>query len=400
MYAKTNWVSNKLSLLILILIVISSCKKSQDIESASLTNNHLTKNYIVLLKSNKSGEASNEELNKLITTKIKEDVLPYTESASLSDYNPLTSLFYGFTGPLTDEAVKQLKNNPDVIAIDEDVCTKRESTKAPAAANLKGLGETGWGVKAMGGPFDGKGKRAFIVDSGVGLCSFLNIDKNLSKSFVSFTQTGPFEEDGNGHGTQVASVLGGTASTFGTTGMNGLAKGATIVSIKVGAQYNGYFGLNQNDFVDALDYVARVGNKQDVVVITVTFNGHNSYVDRAVEQLAAKGIPVCIASGNEGESNWNHSPASAEGSNVYVVGSCDKNYKWSSFANYGDNVNVVGPGEDIIAVNAKNQFFKTQGTSVSTPHVAALLLLKKDLKVKAKVYCPYTAKDYPFIAAK
>ena len=92
-----------------------------------------------------------------------------------------------------------------------------------------------WGVEKVWGEhsFYNTGspaadKYAFVIDSGISLdTGDLNVNTQWAKSFTG--DDAPFN-DGLGHGTAVASVIGAIADEYGLTGV---APGAQVVPLKV-----------------------------------------------------------------------------------------------------------------------------------------------------------------------
>jgi subtilisin family serine protease len=90
------------------------------------------------------------------------------------------------------------------------------------------------------------------------------------------------------------------------------------------------------------------------------------------------GIHVVTAAGNEDSDACNVSPASASpGTPVITVGSTNRQDRLSSFSNWGTCVDILAPGEDVVAASHKGDTQATQnsGTSFSCPTVAGVMAL-------------------------
>jgi hypothetical protein len=97
-------------------------------------------------------------------------------------------------------------------------------------------------------------------------------------------------------------------------------------------------------------------------------------VNNAVEKAAANGIKFAIAAGNSYDDAQYYSPASATGVNIYTMSCFDDADSFCSFSNYGSVVDYSGPGKDVESLSPYGGTAILSGTSMSTPHIAGLLL--------------------------
>ena len=101
-------------------------------------------------------------------------------------------------------------------------------------------------------------------------------------------------------------------------------------------------------------------------------------------KLLASGVKFALAAGNEFGSATQHSPARANGPNVYTVSSFAKGTSatdtvdpWSSFSNFGNPpVDYAEPGSSIPSTYKSGGYATLSGTSMATPHLAGILLVK------------------------
>ncbi|HOZ78004.1 MAG TPA: S8 family serine peptidase, partial [Ferruginibacter sp.] len=158
-----------------------------------------------------------------------------------------------------------------------------------------------------------------------------------------------------------------------TTGILGVASGATLVSLRV-LDENGDGALS--NIVQALAYVSTNGRAGDVVNLSLGQDGISAILDQQVINTANKGIYISIAAGNDGSPAMDFSPSRVNGRNIYTVSAIDSTGKFASFSNYGNEaVDFAAPGVRILSTFLNGRYAVMSGTSMAAPHVAGLLLL-------------------------
>jgi subtilisin family serine protease len=99
-------------------------------------------------------------------------------------------------------------------------------------------------------------------------------------------------------------------------------------------------------------------------------------LDLKVVAMGAKGIFVALAAGNESDDANNHSPARANGPNIYTISACDVNDYFASFSNYGNPpVDFCAPGVGILSTYKGDALATMSGTSMAAPHACGVLLV-------------------------
>ncbi|GAB3496992.1 subtilisin AprE [Spirosoma knui] len=270
-----------------------------------------------------------------------------------------------FLAQLTDEESMQLRQDPAVAMVEPDrimsICNCVDVTVSSTIT---------WNIQQTG---YGRGdlqtdKTVWIIDTGIDLDHpDLNVDTQRSKSFVS-GQTSA--DDENGHGTHVAGIIGAKNNTVGITGV---ASGARLVALKV-LDDEGEGRLS--GIIQAVNYVSKNGKAGDVVNMSLGGEGTSATLDRAITQAANAGILFAIASGNEGKNADEYSPARVNHQNVFTVSAMDRANKFASFSNYGSSVDVCAYGVRITSTYKDGKYAILSGTSMATPHVAGLLLIR------------------------
>lgn len=287
----------------------------------------------------------------------------------------------GFSANMSANAAAQLaRRNPSIAFCEQD----QEMGLVDNPFEFRELGKPRpsqptqvppWGVARVNGGtgVSGNGARAWVIDTGIDsdhpdLAN--NVVKALSANFVSRETS---YEDLNGHGTHVAGTI---AAEDNSIGVIGVVPDAKIVGVRV-LNRNGR-GAN-SDVIAGVNYVgqqydAGVAKATDVANMSLG-GGVSTALDNAVIAVAAKGIRFTLAAGNESDDADNHSPARANGANIYTVASFAQGDTWSGFSNYGiPPVDWAEPGSSIKSTYKDGGYATASGTSMAAPHLAGILL--------------------------
>lgn len=179
--------------------------------------------------------------------------------------------------------------------------------------------------------------------------------------------------DIRGHGTFVAGII--AAKYNNGVGIAGINPGAVIMPVKVADEEGVTSSLN---IYRGINYAVHHGAK----VINVSLGGRSisKLEQQAVERAGRLGSLVVVASGNNNENIVTFGPSSSR--NVLAVGQIDYSGARSTVSNWGPNLGLVAPGEQIYSLCSKDNkhvlpslrktgYYKQNGTSFSTPMVAA-----------------------------
>lgn len=376
-----------LSLFTLLVILFSACHKqdvsatnSQDASENCFVQTRSTGNgdviegqYIIAYKNNPDASRAGLRTEAELSTAV------------LASHNISTSALQqtyggregGFIAHLSAAQAHELSADPTVAAVEPDRIIALGSCFTIVAPSL-----ITWNVNQVGYG-NGIGKTAWIIDTGVDYTHpDLNVDSVHSRSFLPGVASA---NDENGHGTHVAGIIGAKNNNFGVLGV---ASGATLISLRVLDQ-DGNGTLSS--VIQALAYVASNGHAGDVVNMSVGEEEVSDILDQQVQAVAAKGIYVTIAAGNDGKAADLYSPGRANGSNIYTVSAVDSLGNFASFSNYGnDVVDYAEPGVRILSTYKHGQYARMSGTSMAAPHLAGLLLINGGV-----VHSSATAKNDP-----
>lgn len=234
------------------------------------------------------------------------------------------------------------------------------------AANLwRNPGESGNGKESNGVDDDGNG---YIDD-------VFGIDSTVPKG-----QPGggnPLDDDGFGHGTAVAGVIGAVGNNG--IGLAGVAWKARIMALKF-LTSDGYGATS--DAIECMDYAVTMGAKViNASYGTPTFSAAE---EAAVQRIKNAGILMVTSSGNSGLNNdeFPEYPANYAFENIITVGASTRTDELATFSNYGSGkVDLFAPGIDIrvLTRNPAEPYAVTLGTSFSAPHVAGAAALLRSL---------------------
>lgn len=358
-------------LIITSLVILASCKKDKVDAPTSQPQDCVTGSsgrsgqviegqYIVTLKSTSETVAYQPTD---LSSKLENAIQRIVERNRMRKAAVQQKLGGRFLARLSKEEAERLKNDEDVEIIEPDriVALNTCFTVVEPRSITWSVARVGYG--------DGRGKTAWVVDSGIDFDHpDLTVDRAKSKSFISGISSA---EDAHGHGTHVAGIIGGKNNNI---GILGVASGANLVSIRV-LDEDGEGTLSS--IIQALSYINANAKAGDVVNMSLGEDIVSQTLDQAVQNTASKGILVSIAAGNDNKPARDFSPARANAANIFTVSAIDSLDNFASFSNYGnDVVDVAAPGVHILSTYTNGRYAKMSGTSMAAPHVAGLLLIK------------------------
>ena len=318
-----------------------------------------------------------------------------------------------FAAEMSLQVAMQIARSPHVhwVSLDAPMlstaCTQCVDTNNLANAYIRAIGVD----KVWNNPpyLQGKAIGVAVVDSGVNPNGDLYTNMGVNRQVADVRFNSDYNQstfDGYGHGTHVASIVGGDGSESGGKYI-GVAPMVNIVNVKVS---NDDGSAKLNDVVAGLQWVLENKDAYNIRVVNISLNSavaesyHTSPLDAAVEILWFNKIVVVASAGNKGNGAI-YPPANDPF--IITVGATDDKGTNSisddivaSFSAYGstsDGVikpDLVAPGANIIArlvnqnmglANAHpsnkvgDQYFRMSGTSMAAPMVsAAVAILLQD----------------------
>jgi serine protease len=165
------------------------------------------------------------------------------------------------------------------------------------------------------------------------------------------------------HGTHTAGTIG--ATTNNGTGVAGMSNCRLLAAkLSGGASWT-------TAVADALQWSADQG--ADVVNMSIGV-GESDTIKSALGYAANNDVLMFASAGNDGSRGVGF-PASDD--RVVCVSAVDENEELASFSQYGPNVEITGPGVDVLSTVPDESYDTASGTSMSSPSVAGVAALAK-----------------------
>lgn len=201
-----------------------------------------------------------------------------------------------------------------------------------------------------------------ILDTGIDL-NHPDLKPNLVQGINLLDKNLPPQDD-NGHGTNVAGIVGAAGNNI--IGVSGITWKSDIMPIKV----LDHEGVGKSFFIgQGVRYA--VDNGAKVVLLALGDSVNTPFMREAIDYAESKDVLVVAASGND--SSLLNYPAAY--SNVLSVGAVNSYDNYVPYSNYGQQLDVVAPGEGIFTTKLGGDYMTNSGTSMAAPQVAGLAAL-------------------------
>lgn len=168
--------------------------------------------------------------------------------------------------------------------------------------------------------------------------------------------------DDVGHGTHVAGIIG--ASVNNGEGVAGVSWFNKIMPVKVldssgaGSTYSVAQGI-----------IWAVDNGAKVINMSLGNYAQADFLHDAIKYAYDRDVVLIAASGNDNTERPGYPAAYPE---VFAVAATNNQKEKASFSNYGDYIDVAAPGDSVASTYPGSQYAALSGTSMASPHVAAL----------------------------
>lgn len=348
--------------------------------------------FIIVPKNNVFAEEENVEVIVVYKDEVHEEGQVSKLVKSYDDVEVLKELPMAImTVPKSE--IKKLENNPNVetVAMNEEIQLIEPTASIWDEINESALNENDLdnlkkvnAYAAWTKGLTGKGVKIAVIDGGVERHKDLKIAGG--KSFFNGVS---YYDDDDGHGTHVAGIIAAQRDGKGTAG---IAPDASVYSLKVfhlvkkDEEDEGELIGTTAELIKALDWA--IANKINIVNMSLGLYGDNKGLRTAIQEAGKQGILLVAASGNKGIRRVAYPAAYEE---VIAVSSVDGEDDLSYFSNFGEEIELVAPGESINSTVNNNKYGEMSGTSMATPHVTGLLAI---LKQKFPNYSPAALRRY------
>ncbi|TSC95268.1 MAG: aerolysin [Parcubacteria group bacterium Athens1014_10] len=287
-------------------------------------------------------------------------------------------LINGRAAVLSEKAVKNLSQSPEIKRIDDDIIVYAleklsELGKKPKGSATQPSETLPWGIDRIDadlvwGVTTGDTVKVAVIDTGIDL-AHPDLKNNIKGGYNAINSRRSANDD-NGHGTHVAGIIGAIDNEIGVIGVG---PKINLYAVKVlNRNGSGYL----SDIIEGLDWC--IDNGMQVVNMSL---GTSSYVESfedAVKRVEAAGIVQVAAAGNSGpyDDTVNYPAKFPE---VIAVSAIDKTDTITSWSSRGPEVDLAAPGVSIYSTYKGSSYKILSGTSMASPHVAGAAALVLDV---------------------
>jgi subtilisin family serine protease len=324
--------------------------------------------------------------------------------------------FNGVSAKVGKEEYERLMNNPNV-KVSPNYKIALHLFNATEIMNATGS----WNMKYSEANLTGTGQTICILDGGInyshpdfGGCTTADFTSGNCAKVIGGYDIGENDNDPmdyDGHGTHVSGIIAANG------GVNGIAKGANIVMVKV---FDDAGNGNTDNIISGIEWctnnasifnisvitasIGLVDGNLDPILRTSSCDAEFGNIKTAIDAAVAKNISVLFSSGNNGSSTQIGTPACISSS--IPVSSTDKLDSISSFSNRNSLVKLFATGGTsggtttcsnpnnpstsyICSTGYQGGYLHKSGTSMSAPMVAgAIAILNQFLNLTNQYKTP------------
>ena len=267
----------------------------------------------------------------------------------------------GMAAQLSNQQLKQLKNNPQVTLIEADPLRTFQAEVQPY-----GVGQIQADQLSDGNTDNIK---ICIPDTGISmghedLPGPTNITGEVSNTLTVEMDIGEWSEDAYGHGTHMAGTIAAIGSN--NLGIAGVNPGGNIKLHVVKIVDNpGWWPFRGSDLIAAVERCQAAGAN----IINMSIAGDNSSVaeQQAMQAAYDAGILLIGASGKGGSSAQKY-PASYD--SVISAAAIDAQETPWIYSHFNEQIELSAPGVDIKSTTPGNQYANWDGTSVAAAYIS------------------------------
>lgn len=206
-----------------------------------------------------------------------------------------------------------------------------------------------------------------VVDTGV-QANHPDLKGRLLAGYNAIASGGAPDDD-VGHGTHVAGIIG--ALTNNQEGVAGISWYNKVLPVK--ALDNSGAGTTYS-VAEGIIWAADQGAK--VINLSLGNYADSQFLHDAIKYAYDRDVVIVSAAGNDNTERPGYPAAYEE---VIAVAATNASGERASFSNYGDYIDITAPGESIASTYPGSQYAALSGTSMASPHVAAVAGLVRSL---------------------
>ncbi len=296
-----------------------------------------------------------------------------------ADFNPIR---YDMQGEYSSRIIPETQVLVSLNSIQHNIPTSSNNAKISICGDFLDWGVDDIDAEKVWGNVDhatnvvtehnGDGITIAILDTGIdkaGSNYNVEFDGKIIAEYDFVNNDGDATDD-NGHGTHCAGII---AAKDNDVGIIGVAPYSSLLIAKVLNSAGVCYDIDY--LVDAIFWSITQG--ADIISMSLETYGDYPELHDAITYAYQNGVVLVAASGN---GNYDYISYPAMYPEVISVGSISEDHTrsvWSIFSgsNYGNNLDLVAPGNNIYSTYLYDQYIKLNGTSMAAPHVAGLCAL-------------------------